>query len=344
MAGADINELAVLSPVEAQALALRGQAIFRALETMPKPIGGGGERIRAGRRAGTGDGCTMRVASPNAKLGQPEVKLGIVPGYGGTQRLPRLVGRGRALEMLLSGDTIDAAEAHRIGLVNYVVPRAELLAFCRAWLRKVLANGPMAVALTMEAVDVGLDSGLDEGLALRSRGVRAHGRHRRPARGHARVSRKAQAGVRGKIEHAEQDHRRRSFGQGLRFAIIVGRFNSFITDRLLAGALDALTRSGCPQEKIEIVESARAPGKCRWWRANWREQKRHDAIIALGAVIRGDTPHFDYVAGEAARGLAQVAAESGRAGGLRRAHDAIRSSRPSIARAPRAATRASTRP
>jgi enoyl-CoA hydratase len=104
------------------------------------------------------------VAGPNAKFGQPEVKLGLVPGYGGTQRLPRLVGRGRALEMLLSGETIDVAEAYRIGLVNAVTPAGELLNFCHQWLRKTLANGPHAVALTLEAVDVGLDCGLDEGL------------------------------------------------------------------------------------------------------------------------------------------------------------------------------------
>jgi enoyl-CoA hydratase len=108
--------------------------------------------------------CAVRVASENARLGQPEVKLGILPGYGGTQRLPRLVGRGRALALLLSGDIIDAAEACRIGLVNAVAPETELLAFSRAWLGRVLANAPGAVALTMEAVDVGLAAGLDQGL------------------------------------------------------------------------------------------------------------------------------------------------------------------------------------
>jgi enoyl-CoA hydratase len=92
------------------------------------------------------------------------VKLGIIPGYGGTQRLPRLVGRGRALELLLSGETILAADAYRIGLVNAVVPAAELLDYCRAWLGKVLANGPLAVGLVMDAVDVGLSGGLEEGL------------------------------------------------------------------------------------------------------------------------------------------------------------------------------------
>src|SRR5690242_3676803 len=138
VAGADINELAVHTPLQAAEYAARGQAVFRAFETCRKPsvaavngfaLGGGLELAMA---------CTVRFASENAKLGQPEVKLGIIPGYGGTQRLARLVGRGRALELLLSGEPVTAAEAHRIGLVNAVVPQAELLPFSRAWLLKVL--------------------------------------------------------------------------------------------------------------------------------------------------------------------------------------------------------------
>jgi enoyl-CoA hydratase len=164
VAGADINELAVLSAFEARDFALRGQAVFRRLETCGKPsvaavngfaLGGGLELAMA---------CSVRFASENAKLGQPEVKLGIIPGYGGTQRLPRLVGRGRALELLLDGEPVTAAEAYRIGLVNAIVPQAELLAFSRAWLAKVLANGPLAVRLAMEAVDAGGNCGLEEGL------------------------------------------------------------------------------------------------------------------------------------------------------------------------------------
>jgi enoyl-CoA hydratase len=164
VAGADIAEIAALSAFEARQFALNGQQTFRKLETSAKPsvaavngfaLGGGLELAMA---------CTVRFASENAKLGQPEVKLGIIPGYGGTQRLPRLVGRGRALELLLSGDPIGAAEAHRIGLVNAVVPQPELLSYSRAWLARILANGPLAVQLTMEAVDVGLDSGLEAGL------------------------------------------------------------------------------------------------------------------------------------------------------------------------------------
>lgn len=164
VAGADINELAAMTPVEAQALSAHGQLVFRKLEMLPKPsvaaingfaLGGGLELAMS---------CTARIAASGAKLGQPEVKLGILPGYGGTQRLPRLVGRARALEMLLSGEPVDAGEAYRIGLVNSVVAQTELLEACRQWLRKALANAPLAVALTMEAVDLGLNCPLDEGL------------------------------------------------------------------------------------------------------------------------------------------------------------------------------------
>jgi enoyl-CoA hydratase len=163
IAGADISELAAADPLRSVEIARRGQELFRQLETMGKPsiaaingfaLGGGLELAMA---------CTMRVASPNAWMGQPEVKLGIIAGYGGTQRLPRLVGRGRALELLLTADRIDASEAHRIGLVNHVVSQESLLDFCRGMLRKILANGPIAVRLTMQAVDVGLDCGLEEG-------------------------------------------------------------------------------------------------------------------------------------------------------------------------------------
>ncbi|MGO9010755.1 MAG: enoyl-CoA hydratase-related protein [Bryobacteraceae bacterium] len=166
VAGADIGELAALSAVEMRQYALDGQRVFRRLETAGKPsvaavngfaLGGGLELAMA---------ATVRVASENARLGQPEVKLGLIPGFGGTQRLPRLVGRGRALWMLASGEPIDAAEAWRIGLVNAVVPQAQLLDAARAWLEKVLKNGPLAVRLAMEAVDMGLNGGVEEGLQL----------------------------------------------------------------------------------------------------------------------------------------------------------------------------------
>jgi len=164
VAGADIQELADADPVKAQGLSLHGQRIFRKLETMGKPsvaaingfaLGGGLELALA---------CTFRVASANAKLGQPEVKLGIIAGYGGSQRLPQLVGRGAALELLLTGEPIDAQEAFRIGLVNKVVAPEEVLNASLKLLQKVRANGPVAVNLTMQAVDVGLSCGLEEGL------------------------------------------------------------------------------------------------------------------------------------------------------------------------------------
>jgi enoyl-CoA hydratase len=164
VAGADINELAALTPAEARAYALRGQQVFRKIETLGKPVVAAVNGFALGGGLELAMACTVRFASDNAKMGQPEVKLGIIPGYGGTQRLPRLVGRGRALELLLSGETMAAEEAHRIGLVNAVVPQAELLNHCRAWLDKVLANAPLALALVQEAVDVGLSSGLEEGL------------------------------------------------------------------------------------------------------------------------------------------------------------------------------------
>ena len=166
VAGADISELSAQGPFDARERALRGQAVFRKFETSPKPtlaavngfaLGGGCELAMA---------CHIRLASESAKFGQPEVKLGIVPGYGGSQRLPRLIGKGRAMQLLLTGEMIDAAEAHRIGLVNAVHPGAELLDAARRMMTTILAQGPQAVALCIDAVDRGLDLPLEEGLLL----------------------------------------------------------------------------------------------------------------------------------------------------------------------------------
>ena len=166
VAGADINELSGQSAVSGKARAERGQRTFRKFEVSPKPtlaavngfaLGGGCELAMA---------CHLRFASDRAKFGQPEVKLGMVPGYGGTQRLPRLVGKGRALELLLTGEMIDAPEAYRIGLVNRVVAGDLLIETARATLTAILAQGPLAVAHCIEAVDRGLDMGLDDAIAL----------------------------------------------------------------------------------------------------------------------------------------------------------------------------------
>jgi len=168
VAGADIGEIGGLNPLEAEALSRRGQQVFRLLETMRKPSVAALNGYTLGAGLELAMCATVRIASSNAKLGQPEVKLGIVPGYGGTQRLPRLVGRGRALDLLLSGEAIDAAEAYRIGLVNAVVAQPELLPAAHTWALRVLANGPLAVGLAMDSVDVGLDGGLEAGLRFES--------------------------------------------------------------------------------------------------------------------------------------------------------------------------------
>jgi enoyl-CoA hydratase/carnithine racemase len=166
VAGADIGELNKHDPVTAKAYTHKGQAVLDLIENLGKPViaaingfalGGGCELAMA---------CTMRLASDNAKLGQPEVKLGIIAGYGGSQRLPRLVGRGLAMQILLTGEMISAAEAHRIGLVNEVVPQAELLPRAEAIAQKIIANAPLAVQYTMEAVNHGMDMTLSEGLFL----------------------------------------------------------------------------------------------------------------------------------------------------------------------------------
>ena len=143
--------------------------------------------------------CTVRFASENARLGQPEVKLGLIPGYGGSQRLPRLVAAGRALELLLAGDPIGAAEAHRIGLVNAIVPQPELLNYSRAWLAKVLANGPVAVALTMEAVDAGLEWGSKTACAWKRPPSDSVRPQTTVAKERARFS-KRETGLRGKVK------------------------------------------------------------------------------------------------------------------------------------------------
>jgi len=166
IAGADINELAQRTPVDGKEFALYGQEIIHRLETIGKPsiaaingfaLGGGCELALA---------CTMRIASRNAKLGQPEVKLGILPGYGGSQRLPRLCGKGVAHELILTGEMITAEEALRIGLVNRVTEQAELLSTAESIARKIVANAPLAVKYAMEAIEHGMEMPQEEGLFL----------------------------------------------------------------------------------------------------------------------------------------------------------------------------------
>jgi enoyl-CoA hydratase len=166
VAGADIAELARLDVPGARAMALAGQAMTTAFAAMGKPVVAAVNGFALGGGCELALACHLRIASENAKFGQPEVKLGLIPGYGGTQRLARLVGKGRALHLLLTGETIDAQEAYRIGLVTKVVPAGALLAEAAALLRTILANGPVAVALTTDAVERGLDLPLADGLRL----------------------------------------------------------------------------------------------------------------------------------------------------------------------------------
>ena len=166
VAGADIEELAAQTPISGRALARRGQHVFDVIERFPKPVVAAVNGFALGGGCELALACHVRIACEEAKLATPEVKLGILCGFGGTQRLARLVGRGRALEILLTGEMIDAAEALRIGLVNRVVPRASLLAESEALLRKMLQNGPLSLRFTLQAVGTGLDMPLDQGLEL----------------------------------------------------------------------------------------------------------------------------------------------------------------------------------
>jgi enoyl-CoA hydratase len=166
VAGADISELAVQTPVSGKETAAFGQSVLNLLETLGKPsiaaingfaLGGGCEVALA---------CSMRLASNTAKLGQPEVKLGIMPGYGGSQRLSRLCGKGFAHELCLTGEMISADEAMRIGLVNHVYEPAELLAAAETLAKKIIANAPLSVKFTMEAIEHGMQMPLAEGQYL----------------------------------------------------------------------------------------------------------------------------------------------------------------------------------
>jgi enoyl-CoA hydratase len=163
VAGADIGELGTQTALQGRDIARKGQGIFDRIENLGKPVIAAVNGFALGGGCELALACHVRVASENAKIGTPEVKLGLICGYGGTQRLPRLVGRGRALEILLTGDPVDAAEAYRIGLVNKVVPQDKLLEESEALLRKMLGNGPVALRYTLDAVNAGLGMTLADG-------------------------------------------------------------------------------------------------------------------------------------------------------------------------------------
>ncbi|HBB94985.1 MAG TPA: enoyl-CoA hydratase [Blastocatellia bacterium] len=165
-AGADISELAKATAVEAEKSSSYGQQVLNLVESLGKPVIAAVNGFALGGGCETAMACTIRVASENAKFGVPEVTLGLIPGCGGTQRLPRLVGKGRALQLILSGGMIGADEAYRIGLVNEVVPAADLISRAEAILKPILANAPLSVKFALEAVNNGLNTTITEGLAL----------------------------------------------------------------------------------------------------------------------------------------------------------------------------------
>jgi len=166
VAGADISELNTLGPVEAKEFGLRGQAIFDRIEGMRKPVVAAVNGYALGGGCELAMACHLRVASSNAVLGQPEVKLGLIPGYAGTQRLPRLVGRGLALEILLTGRNVTAEEAHRIGLVNRTCAPEALTQTVNELLKAILRNGPLAVAHCLEAVRAGTEMAFEDACLL----------------------------------------------------------------------------------------------------------------------------------------------------------------------------------
>src|ERR1700722_19432579 len=166
IAGADITELARVTAVQAEQSSAYGQHVLNLIENLGKPVIAAVNGFALGGGCEVAMACTLRIASESAKFGQPEVKLGLIPGGGGTQRLPRLVGKGRALQLILTGEMISAAEAYRIGLVNEVVPAADLIPRAEALLKQILSNAPVAVKFALEATNKGLETSQAEGLAL----------------------------------------------------------------------------------------------------------------------------------------------------------------------------------
>jgi len=166
IAGADITELAQMTPIQAAGSTRAGQDVLDLIENLGKPIIAAVNGLALGGGCETAMACTFRLASERAAFGQPEVKLGVIPGYGGTQRLQRLVGKGRALQLILTGAMIDAAEAHRIGLVNEVLPAVDLIPRAEALLMQIAANAPLAVSFALRAINAGSESSQSECLRL----------------------------------------------------------------------------------------------------------------------------------------------------------------------------------
>ena len=165
-AGADIAEIANNTAVEAEEATRGGQALTDLIENLGKPVIAAVNGFALGGGCELAMACTIRIAAESAKFGQPEVRLGVMPGYGGTQRMPRLIGRGRALKLILSGEVIDASEAYRIGLVDELEPDTHVIERAETVLKKIMANAPLSVRYALEAVNKGLETSVAEGLLL----------------------------------------------------------------------------------------------------------------------------------------------------------------------------------
>jgi len=169
VAGADITEFSGLNSDEAYRLARKGQDIFTSIERSPKPVMAAINGFALGGGCELAMACHIRIASTSSKFGQPEVNLGLIPGYGGTQRLPHLVGKGKAMEIILSGNIIDASEAHRIGLVNHVTPPEELMDYTYSLLKTILSKSPEAIRKSIEAINAVYDPTISEGFEKEAR-------------------------------------------------------------------------------------------------------------------------------------------------------------------------------
>jgi enoyl-CoA hydratase/carnithine racemase len=165
-AGADIAEIANNTAVEAEEATRRGQALTDLIENLGKPVIAAVNGFALGGGCELAMACTIRIAAESAKFGQPEVKLGVMPGYGGTQRMPRLIGRGRALKLILSGEVIDASEAYRIGLVDELEPDTHVIERAETVLKKIIANAPLSLKYALEAVNKGLETSVAVGLLI----------------------------------------------------------------------------------------------------------------------------------------------------------------------------------
>jgi enoyl-CoA hydratase len=168
IAGADVTELGNLAAAESEEFTRSGQVVLDLIENLGKPVVAAINGFALGGGCETALACTIRLATENARFGQPEVKLGIIPGYGGTQRLPRLVGKGVALQLILTGEMIGAQEAYRIGLVNEIVPASDLIPRAEAILKAISSNAPLAIKFALQAVNKGLETSQAEGLVIES--------------------------------------------------------------------------------------------------------------------------------------------------------------------------------